>query len=121
MGRFLKREEIDTELLGRLVSRELVQVYEQVMRVADPLSHKPCTVDKISAKKAALVKSRARLHAERLNLANAASQVQETQRDIFTATIQALESVKYGSVARADAAEAAYLSMAAEGLDEKLK
>ena len=82
---------------------------------------KGCTIEDISARKSELEKLKERLHNERLGLANAATMTLELRQDIFATTIRALESVKDGSIARADTAETAYHAMAAKGLDEKLR
>lgn len=118
---FLSNFTPDLSPLSPLVSKELTQLSSHILHIANPLSGKRCTVDKISARKKELERSKARLHSERLGLANAVCTTLETRQEIFTRVIKALESVKHGSVARADIAETAYLAMAAEGLDEKLK
>lgn len=79
------------------------------------------TVHQIAVRKNGLAESMTRLHSRRLGLAEVACSVLETQQEISTRSIRALESVKYGSVARASIAEAGYLTAAAEGLDEKLR
>ena len=78
-------------------------------------------IDRLIQRKTELEKSKAKLHNERLKLAKATCTILETQQEVFTTTIRVLESVKYGSVARASNAEASYLVTAAEGLDEKLR
>ena len=103
------------------MSKELTQLNSQLLHIADPLSGNRCTADQISARKKELERSKARLHDERLDLTNAVCTTLETRQEIFTTAIRVLESVKHGSVARADTAETAYLAMAAEGLDEKLR
>ena len=104
-----------------MVSQELALLSSQLLRLADPLSKQHCTTAHILSRKNELGKLKAKLHNERLGLAEAACAVLETRQEIFTTTIRALESVKYGSVARADTAKSAHLAVAAEGLDEKLR
>ena len=64
---------------------------------------------------------RGRLHNERLGLSSAVTRVLDLRQEILATTIRVLESVKHGSIARADTAETAYYAMAAKGLDEKLR
>ena len=78
------------------------------------------TIGHLIQRKKELEKSKAKLHNERLKLASATCTILETQQDNFTTAIRALESVKYGSVARASNAKASCLVAAAEGLKEKL-
>lgn len=102
------------------MSSELSELNGQLLYIANPKT-KGCTIDDISAKKGELEKSKRRLHNERLSLASAVTTILELRQDTVATTIRALESVKHGSIARADTAETAYYAMAAKGLDEKLR
>ena len=93
----------------------------QLLELVDPLMQQRCTTAHLVQRKKELDKSKAKLHNERLKLASATCSILETQQDVFTTSIRVLESVKYGSVARANNAETSYLVAAAEGLDEKLR
>ncbi|KAL8793581.1 MAG: hypothetical protein Q9195_003844 [Heterodermia aff. obscurata] len=121
LGSYLSRHAPDPSPLGLPLSQELSLLSGHLLKLADPSIQQGRTIDRLVQRKKELEKSKTKLHNERLKLASATCKVLETQQEIFTTTIKVLESVKYGSVARANNAEVSYLVAAAEGLDEKLR
>ena len=121
LGIYLSDHAPDPSPLGVPLSKELSLLSRQLLKLADPSMQQAQTIEHLIHRKKELEKSKAKLHNERLKLANATCTILETQQEVFTTSIGVLESVKYGSVARASNAEASYFVAAAEGLDEKLR
>lgn len=113
--------DVDLSPLASTVSDELSSLSRDLLNIADPSAQKPRTVDQINARKRGIEESKKNLYIRRAELADVATASSETQRHVLEAIIRALESVKYGSAARAEHAEAGYYAAVAEGLEEKLK
>lgn len=89
--------------------------------IADPEFNKPLTATQISLRHANLATAQRQLEDSRVALAAAAADVLKTRREVDEVAVQALEGVKFGTVARGASAEAVYLALVAETMGEKLR
>lgn len=108
-------------LLSPLIAPRLCSLLNQLSLVADPDSNEPLNANQISLRRANLAIAQRQLDDSRVALAAAARDVLKTRREVDEAAVQALEGVKFGTVARGANAEATYLALLAESMGEKMR
>ena len=79
------------------------------------------SANEIAQRKEKLERDKTEVDKGRIQVAELAGQVVGLQREIAESTVQVLEGIKFGSVARGVVAEAGFFAKLAEGMGEKLQ